>query len=116
MVIENVEQAPLRRDLLLCGEMFGLGVLRHRIFELHGFRPRQPFHKRHRGKVRGWNHGVWQDGPYLAVYGEGGGKGSVAEWQEAMGIDWTRERRSIAEAVPPAYSEFIGRALMEHLT
>lgn len=29
--IENVPGAPLRRDLLLCGSMFGLDVRRHRI-------------------------------------------------------------------------------------
>jgi DNA (cytosine-5)-methyltransferase 1 len=52
---------------------------------------------------------VWSEGQYLAVYGEGGGKGSVEEWRRAMGIDWTWDRRSIAEALPPAYTEFIGR-------
>ena len=51
-------------------------------------------------------------GPYFAVYGEGGGKGTVAQWQAAMGIDWTANRKSIAEAIPPKYSEFIGRQLL----
>src|SRR3990167_5935443 len=32
-VIENVVGAPLRVDLMLCGTMFGLGIIRHRIFE-----------------------------------------------------------------------------------
>ena len=54
-------------------------------------------------------------GPYVAVYGEGGGKGSVPQWQAAMGIDWTSDRRSIAEAIPPAYTEHIGRQLIEYL-
>lgn len=111
-VIENVQGAKVRRDLTLCGEMFSLGVLRHRYFELgNGAVVAPPKHKPHRGKVRGWNHGVYQDGPYLAVYGEGGGKGSVAEWQAAMDIDWTDNRKSIAEAIPPAYTEYIGRQL-----
>ena len=114
-VIENVQGSDLRRDMTLCGEMFGLGVLRHRYFELSGFAFTPPAHKPHRGKVRGWRHGVYHDGPYLAVYGEGGGKGSVAEWQEAMGIDWTDDRKNIAEAIPPAYSKFIGDQLMDHL-
>ena len=115
VIIENVEQAPLRPDLLLCGEMFGLAVLRHRIFETHGFRPRRPYHPRHRGNVKGWRHGTKVDGPYYAVYGKGGGKGTVAEWQQAMGIDWTDVRKSIAEAIPPAYTEYIGKALVNHL-
>src|SRR5690606_19595353 len=41
-VIENVMGAPLRRDLVLCGEMFGLGVLQHRISELGGWTTEQP--------------------------------------------------------------------------
>lgn len=114
-VIENVQGSDLRKDLVLCGEMFGLGVIRHRYFELDGFTAEQPEHAPHRGRVRGWRHGVYYDGPYVAVYGEGGGKGSVAEWQEAMGIDWTDDRKSIAEAIPPAYTEHIGQQLIAHL-
>ncbi len=41
-VIENVPGAPLRKDLMLCGAMFGLKVIRHRIFEVHGFKCNQP--------------------------------------------------------------------------
>jgi DNA (cytosine-5)-methyltransferase 1 len=114
-VIENVQGAHMRRDLTLCGEMFGLGVIRHRYFEVDGFDVQQPAHVKHRGKVRGWRHGEYFDGPYVAVYGDGGGKGTVAEWQQAMGIDWTDDRREIAEAIPPAYSEFVGRQLMAQI-
>ena len=114
-VIENVQGADVRRDATLCGEMFGLGVLRHRYFEVDGALIDPPAHKPHRGRVRGWRHGVYHDGPYLAVYGEGGGKGSVAEWQAAMGIDWTDDRKAIAEAIPPAYTEHIGGQLIEYL-
>ena len=113
-VLENVPGSPLRRDLTLCGEMFGLAVIRHRYFELGRWTAEQPAHKPHRGRVAGWRHGEWFDGPYFAVYGEGGGKGSVPEWQAAMGIDWTADRREIAEAIPPAYTEFIGRRLLPH--
>ena len=111
-VIENVQGSDLRRDLTLCGEMFGLGVIRHRYFEVSGFTATAPAHKPHRGRVRGWRHGTYYDGPYIAVYG---GKGSVAEWQEAMGIDWTDDRKAIAEAVPPHYTEHIGRQILAHI-
>lgn len=114
-VIENVQGSPVRRDLVLCGEMFGLGVVRHRYFELGGWNATKPEHKAHRGRVRGWRHGTYYDGPYLAVHGEGGGKGTVAEWKAAMGIDWTDDRHEIAEAIPPAYSEYIGRQLLEYV-
>ncbi|WP_063042283.1 MULTISPECIES: DNA cytosine methyltransferase [Nocardia] len=114
-VIENVSSAPIRRDLMLCGEMFGLAVIRHRIFELGGWSTPNPPHPKHRGYVRGCRHKVWRDGPYFAVHGEGGGKGTVAEWQKAMGIDWTDVRKEIAEAIPPAYSQYIGERAMEVL-
>lgn len=112
-VIENPAARP---DVVLCGEMFGLGVIRHRQCELGGWTTEQPVHLPHRGRVRGWSHGAWREGPYFAVYGEGGGKGSVEEWREAMGIDWTWNRKSIAEAIPPAYTEWLGTRLLEHLT
>ena len=111
-IIENVQGADIRRDLTLCGEMFDLGVIRHRYFELSGFTAAQPKHRKHRGRVAGYRHGQWYEGPYVAVYGDGGGKGSVPEWQAAMGIDWTDNRKSIAEAIPPAYTEHIGRQLI----
>lgn len=114
-VIENVQGAPLRRDLTLCGEMFGLRVIRHRFFELGGWTAKPPAHIPHRGRVAGWRHGQWYDGPYFAVYGNGGGKGSVAQWQDALGIDWTSDRHELAEAIPPAYTEFIGHQLGAHI-
>lgn len=114
-VIENVQGADVRRDLTLCGEMFGLGVIRHRYFELGGWTMPAPEHKPHRGRVAGWRHGKFYDGPYFAVYGNGGGKGTVEQWQQAMGIDWTTDRKTLAEAIPPAYTEHIGRQLLAHL-
>jgi DNA (cytosine-5)-methyltransferase 1 len=112
-VIENVQGAPVRRDLTLCGEMFWLKVIRHRFFELGGWTATQPAHVPHRGRVAGWRHGKFYDGPYFAVYGNGGGKGTVAQWQDALGIDWTTDRRELAEAIPPMYTEFIGAQLIK---
>jgi DNA (cytosine-5)-methyltransferase 1 len=112
-IIENVPGAVMRRDLILCGEMFGLGVIRHRYFEISAA-IKQPAHRRHRGRVAGMRHGQWFTGPYVAVYGDGGGKGSVADWQRAMEIDWTSDRKAIAEAIPPAYTEYIGRRLLSY--
>ena len=63
-VIENVPGAPLEKDLRLCGEMFGLKVIRHRIFEIHGFVCPQLAHVKHRGMVK--------DGYYVTVAGNGG--------------------------------------------
>ena len=115
-VIENVQGAAVRRDLTLCGEMFGLDVIRHRYFELGNWTTEPPAHVPHRGRVKGWRHGTYFDGPYLAVYGDGGGKGSITDWQNAMGIDWMTERRELAESIPPAFTQFVGGRLMHHLT
>ncbi|MEU7743224.1 DNA cytosine methyltransferase [Nonomuraea sp. NPDC049158] len=115
-VIENVAGAPVRKDLRLCGEMFSLRVIRHRFFELGRLHVPQPEHLPHRGRVAGMRHGRWYEGPYFAIYGQGGGKGSIAQWQHAMGIVWTDVRKEIAEAIPPAYSRYIGEHLLAVLT
>ena len=44
--IENVVGAPIRKDLILCGAMFGLRSYRHRHFELN-FGVPQPDHPKH---------------------------------------------------------------------
>lgn len=114
-IIENVAGADIRKDVMLCGEMFSLDVQRHRFFECGGWTMQQPKHIKHRGRVAGWRHGTYYDGPYFAVYGEGGGKGTVEQWQWAMGIDWTVNRKSIAEAIPPAYGKCLGEQLIKHV-
>ena len=117
-IIENVAGArsELLDPVMLCGLSFGLRVFRHRLFEssVPLTVPAHPSHKGHR--VAGWRHGVKHEGDMFAVYGDGGGKGTTAEWQAAMGIDWTDDRVCLAEAIPPAYTEHLGRQLIEHVT
>jgi hypothetical protein len=114
-VIENVQGSTVRRDLTLCGEMFGLKVIRHRYFELGHWEATAPRHLAHRGRVAGWRHGTLHEGPYFAVYGTGGGKGSLEQWREAMGIDWMTTRHELSESIPPAYTEFIGGQLINQM-
>lgn len=116
-IIENVvgARAELIDPVMLCGLSFGLKVFRHRLFESN-IPLTVPEHTSHTGhRVAGWRHGVKYEGDMFAVYGDGGGKGTVAQWQTAMGIDWTEDRQAIAEAIPPAYTEHLGRQLMEAL-
>lgn len=115
-VIECGVGKHLRKDISLCGEMFGLGVIRHRWFEIDGINIPQPQHLPHRGRVAGIRHGEWFTGPYLQVYGKGGGKGNVKQWQKAMGIDWISSRRGLQEAIPPAYTQYIGTHALKALT
>ena len=115
-VIENVTSAPVRADATLCGLMFNLKVFRHRIFETHGWTTTTPEHPSHKGhRVAGWRHGQHHDGDMFAVYGNGGGKGTIEQWQTAMGITHTRDRRELAEAIPPAYTEHLGKQLIQHV-
>ena len=104
-VIENVTTAPLRKDLVLCGEMFGLKVIRHRAFEIFGFGCLQPRHIKHRGTVK--------SGAYVTVAGHGGdGVASLNAWQDAIGVDWVRNKKTLAQCVPPKYSEYIAKQFL----
>jgi hypothetical protein len=111
----------IRKDLVLCmdqfkGTMPPPWVQKHRAFEISGFTVEQPKHESHTGRVRGWRHGVKYDGPYVAGYGKGGGKATAEELRHAMGIDWMTERFDLCEAIPPAYSEWIGRSFLGTLS
>jgi DNA (cytosine-5)-methyltransferase 1 len=109
-VIENVPGAPLRRDLVMCGEMFGLRVHRHRIFETRGFFAMQAPHSPH--CLRGGRTNC-ETGPGIARWITG----HYADHDDAgaaMGIDWMG-RRELANAVPPAYTEHIGGFLRTDL-
>ena len=107
-VIENVVGAPLRIDLVLMGQMFGLRVIKRRHFELERFWVLQP------ERVKPGRIGF---GPkdFVTVAGHGGnGSARLSNWQDATGIDWMT-KPEMAEAIPPAYSEFIGRAAMQFI-
>jgi DNA (cytosine-5)-methyltransferase 1 len=116
-VIENVEGAPLLDPLVLCGTMFpGLRVLRHRLFEspvpmAPSAHPRHPLvfthdkRKAHYGQLD-------QDVSFVQV--TGGGNCTVANARDAMGISWMT-KTEINEAIPPAYTEWIGTQLLAAL-
>ena len=64
-------------------------------------------------------NGIGEDGS-ISICGNGGVRGLnskqiVLYWGFAMGgIDWMT-REELAEAIPPAYTEFIGRQIIKHL-
>ncbi len=107
-VMENVVGSPLRPDLMLCGQMFGLPLYRHRIFESSVFMW-QPDHPRH--VIPGSRAGHWTPGHIISVSGN---CSPIALAREAMGIDWTN-RHELAESIPPAYTQHIGTQLLDHL-
>ena len=106
-VIENVERSPLRRDVVLCGEMFGLRVHQHRVFETGCFLVLRPSHVRHRLKGARTNCHV-EEGHARLVAGH---FSNLADASDAMGIDWMT-RAELAQAIPPAMTEYIGHFLL----
>lgn len=112
-VIENVVGAPLLDAFTLCGSQFGLLVRRHRRFEASfPVLTRQCEHHREVADKPPL-HRLVGASRVVGCYGNGRGKGDdLALWSRAMGIDWMT-RKELAQAIPPAYSEFIGRTFLD---
>jgi len=108
--IENVPGAPLLKPVELCGAMFGLRVYRHRLFECN-FALKPLVHPEHLAPQRKMGRPV-RDGESIQVVGNFSG---VKLAREAMGIDWM-VRDELREAIPPAYTEYVGRAMLKALT
>jgi DNA (cytosine-5)-methyltransferase 1 len=116
-LIENVVGAPLLNPVRLCGSSFGLGVRRHRLFETSfpvGFVP-PCAHYLQPAPVDVTGTGASR----LGGRPDGGGGNSrkprnLDHARDVMGIDWMR-RVELAEAIPPAYAEYIGAQLLTHL-
>ncbi|TQS43745.1 DNA cytosine methyltransferase [Cryptosporangium phraense] len=112
-VIENVEdaRADLRDPVELCGAMFPeLNVYRHRLFESNVplFVPVHPVHVEPQVKMGR----PPRPGHRMHVIGNFSG---VAAGRVAMGIDWMT-RDDLREAIPPAYTHFLGGQVMAALT
>ena len=114
-IMENVKGAPLENPVQLCGSSFGLDVHRHRLFQLSGFFVMSPpcvhanqaprfrsLDKRRAGKLA----------RVVGVHGHLNYSGERDLRQKAMGIDWMDDYE-LTQAIPPDYSEYLGRAFME---
>lgn len=122
-VIENVPGSPVRSGVMLCGSMFGLGA-RCRDGEIHQLRR----HRYFEASFLILGPACCHVGRPVGVYGNGGGHpgranqpgingftGNAQERREAMGIDWMN-RGELSQAIPPAYTRFIGDQLMQALS
>jgi len=115
-IVENVPDAPLINALTLCGTMFGLKTHRHRKFESLPqiwFSPagcsKAPVKPKHRRERLGQ---YYKDPLKMATIA--GHLFTLEVGKSAMGIDWMT-KDEIAEAIPPAYTEWIGKQLLEML-
>jgi DNA (cytosine-5)-methyltransferase 1 len=114
-VVENVAAtSKLPGALVLCGTEFGLHsggrwLRRHRRFGSNRW-------------LMGAGGCTCGDKSIGGVYGTGGGgqmtrgyKFGPAEAREAMGIDWM-SRAGLSQAIPPAYTHWIGEQLLAHMS
>ncbi len=111
-VIENVEGAPLVNYVMLCGSMFpGLRVYRHRLFEcspaIH-FPPATCNHSYSMPASKGSYHTL-DNQDFITCVGH---NFQAESGKVAMQIDWMT-RDEMAQAIPPAYCEWIGKQLLE---
>jgi len=114
-VIENVPTAPLHNPTYIEGTMFGLGVIRRRGFETNWWLPQPMYIQRKKPIMQQSKRDpriFIKKSAYCSVAGNGadGWSCRVADWRVAMGIDWMT-REEIKQAIPPAYTEYIGRYL-----
>ena len=116
-IIENVTGAKraLWNPILLHGGQFGLGVHRPRYFESNValVAPPRSLPALNPIGVYGKHH----DGRRLFTRADGSiqrAAKSLDEGRAAMGIDWM-EWRELAESLPPSFTEYLGRQLLQHL-
>lgn len=113
-IIENVRGAPLRDRVMICGG--GLGMVRGR-WQLH----------RHRyfesnvhlmgiscTKIRNRTISVVGHGTPSGMRREGEPDVMIADRRAVMEMPWA-SRHGTSEAIPPAYTEFLGWQLLEHI-
>ena len=128
-VIENVPGAALHFPVTLCGTMFGLGcddaeLRRHRLFESNLLMLAPPCQHGGRAAVLGVygghlrnrrrrERGVYGEGvrDSLRKFDKGVDDFTVVQGREAMSIDWMT-LAELCQAIPPAYTEYIGRQLL----
>lgn len=128
-VIENVSGARshLISPIMLCGSTFGLGtnnaeLRRHRYFEVYPFFFLTPPCRHFADNVIGIYGGHGRNRRVITVVGHTGGSSTrdarngfdLHERNEAMGIDWMTQAE-LSQAIPPAFTRYIGEQLMAML-
>lgn len=111
-IIENVMDArsELRDPVMLCGAMFPqLRVYRHRLFESN-IKLTVPDHPKHVAPQVKMGRPP-QPGEWVQAVGNFSG---VQEARDAMEIQWMN-RDGLRESIPPAYTEYLGRQLLDHI-
>lgn len=117
-VIENVPGAPLLNAIVLCGLPLGCGVKRHRLFESNVLLFGTDCAGGHPGDwVSVFGHTVLERSPAIGRTAKNGPifrrkHLGTERGREAMGIPWMT-REELSESIPPAYTEYLGRQLVQ---
>mgnify|MGYP003654737943 CR=1 FL=1 len=108
-IIENVIGARdyMQNPVMLCGCMFDLEIRRRRLFE-SDVNLVAPKHE-HKPIVY-----TEADRRLYSVTGHSRRKGTTAIWQRMMGMPWAKRARELTEAIPPDYSEYLGKQLIQY--
>lgn len=102
----NADPDPLIDPVMLCGSMFGLETYRHRLFESN-VPLTVPDHPEHVARTTKMGRAP-VDGEFMHIVGNFSG---VSRGRSIMDMDWA-SRDGLREAIPPAYSEYLGRQLL----
>ena len=104
-IIENVPGSPLINPIQLCGSSFGLKVRRHRLFESNMALVGSVCDHKSQGRPIGVYGSLNDEIPK-------GGKtaATIDEARNAMGISWAIWTE-LVEAIPPAYTKYLGGQL-----
>jgi DNA (cytosine-5)-methyltransferase 1 len=110
-ILENVPGAPMQNYVMLCGTMFGLRVFRHRLFMCNPqitFAPALCNHYDHSSNGGRNGDKKYPDAKFITVTGS---VHPIAKAKKAMGIEWMT-RAELVDAIPPAYTEWLGKTMM----
>lgn len=108
-VIENVPKSPLINPIILTGASFGKTLRRTRLFECSFPIPLRLIPKEPKSNFRMGRYP--KEGDIIVPVGH---FSNVAYAKKLMEIDWMNQGE-LAQAIPPVYTEYIGKYLMQHL-
>lgn len=111
-VMENVEGAPMPDAVTYCGSMFGLDVRRHRLFESNISLVRLccAHHLQQGSFPPAGNRTNMRKTCEIGVY-----RIPLKIQKDAMGgCDWMT-LKGLSQAIPPAYTRYIGLQLIKHI-
>jgi len=115
-VIENVPRSPLINPITLCGSSFGLEVKRHRLFEMS--------HRPDDNEIPKCRHDAYtpQFAPawnrstplrFRPISGGWTGEQDLQADRAGMGVRWRMTSKELSEAIPPPYTKWIGKYLLQ---